>query len=170
MTLPIALPISNFCIPLAALIAVPLLIRFHHRLPKQLAALTHPLLRSALPYAPFLIVVLSAVYLFPSDLISCSLEQRWARLFRIKNGAAIRAIQNQLRCCGFNSLHDRAWPFPSHDVNADACVRTQGYTQRCADVWHRQQSAAAAMTLVAGLLNWVWELLALEGLVHVLTE
>ncbi|EXJ61104.1 hypothetical protein A1O7_05257, partial [Cladophialophora yegresii CBS 114405] len=98
---------------------------------------------------------LSSIYAVPSDLLSCGLERQWSHLFRAKNENAVRTIEQGLRCCGFNSLHDRAWPFPSHDVDVRACERTIGYTSRCVGPWRQQQQVIAGLVVVASLFNWL---------------
>ncbi|EXJ65832.1 uncharacterized protein A1O5_11073, partial [Cladophialophora psammophila CBS 110553] len=94
-------------------------------------------------------------YAVPSDILSCGLESQWTRLFRAKNEDAVRGIENAFRCCGFNSLHDRAWPFPSQDVDVRACERSLGYTRRCVDPWRNQEQVAAGLVALADLLNWI---------------
>ena len=59
----------------------------------------------------------------------CHTELQWKHWFQAKD-ERIRSIQDQLHCCGFNSMVDRAWPFPARGVNADECQRTSGC--RCA--------------------------------------
>lgn len=59
------------------------------------------------------------------NFLSCQLETQWLALFRHKNSASIRNIQDRFDCCGFKSVLDKAWPFPSklEKHGADACVR-----------------------------------------------
>jgi hypothetical protein len=103
---------------------------------------------------PVVLIVLSSVFGVPTSLLSCSLESQWAHLFRIKDDRAIRAIQDTLRCCGLNSMRDRAWPFPSNGVDAGACERTQGWNVRCLEPWRRQESTVAGMVWLANLSSW----------------
>jgi hypothetical protein len=100
---------------------------------------------------PFILIVLSTVFCVPTSLFRCSLDSQWQHLFQIKDDQAIRAIQDTLRCCGLNSMRDRAWPFPSNSTDARACERTQGRNIRCLDPWRRQESIAAGMV---GLANF----------------
>ena len=104
---------------------------------------------------PLTLAALSAIYAAPSDLRTCSSELQWARMFRRKNEEAIRFIQDQLRCCGFNSMHDRSWPFPAQNTDARTCERTQGYVVNSGDLWRTQASIAAVLSLVASVLNLV---------------
>ncbi|OAG38000.1 hypothetical protein AYO21_07722 [Fonsecaea monophora] len=122
---------------------------------KRTLTFVAPYLRYFLPFLPFALFILSLIYAVPSDLLSCSIESQWVSLFRAKNEDAVRGIENALRCCGFNSLHDRAWPFPSHDVDVTACERTLGYTRRCVDPWRNQEQVAAGLLALASLFNWI---------------
>ncbi|EXJ77236.1 hypothetical protein A1O3_10394 [Capronia epimyces CBS 606.96] len=87
--------------------------------------------------------------------MSCALESQWTAMFRRKDERAIRAIQTALHCCGFNSPHDRAWPFPSRGVDAHACEVALGYDRRCVDPWRRHEVRVAVMVGVASLVNWL---------------
>ncbi|OAL36565.1 hypothetical protein AYO20_04181 [Fonsecaea nubica] len=128
---------------------------FAARARKRTLTLVAPYLRYFLPFLPFALFILSLIYAVPSDLLSCSIESQWVSLFRAKNEDAVRGIENALRCCGFNSLHDRAWPFPSHDVDVTACERTLGYTRRCVDPWRNREQVAAGLLALASLFNWI---------------
>jgi hypothetical protein len=157
LSVPVALPALNVVIPIATALAWPLAQRVSSYIRKHTSRLT-----SALPYlayasslAPFILLVLSLVYASPSDLRLCAADQQWLRMFRNKDAAAVRTIQTRLQCCGYNSMHDRAWPFPSRGVNATACERTQGYTIACGDLWRHQQTTAATLTAIASFLNWL---------------
>ncbi|KIX03976.1 uncharacterized protein Z518_07529 [Rhinocladiella mackenziei CBS 650.93] len=152
---PLSLPVFNTLIPIVAPILTPLAARFAIGARKTAATLLLPYLRELWMSIPLILFVLATVYAAPSDLLSCGMQTRWGHLFQNKDEQGIRAIQTALCCCGFNSLHDRAWPFPSRDVDAGACERTQGYTIRCADPWQRQESTAAALTALSSVLNWI---------------
>lgn len=103
---------------------------------------------------PIILLVLSTVFGLPTSLFTCSLERQWQYLFQIKDDQAIRAIQDTLRCCGLNSVRDRAWPFHSNSTDAGACVRTQGWNIRCLEPWQRQESTAAGMVGLANFSSW----------------
>ena len=105
---------------------------------------------------PFALAVLSATYLIPSDLRDCRTEMQWERLFRSKNEAAIRSIQNQLHCCGFNSMRDRAWPFPSRNVDARTCERTSGFLANCGPRWGRGVLNVATLSGIASISNVIF--------------
>lgn len=151
---PLAFPITNIVTTLAG----PALIVFFAQTAvskKKISAVLVSYLRYFLTLLPFTLLILALVYTIQSDMLSCSMESRWMHLFRAKDENSIRTIQSGLRCCGFNSLHDRAWPFPGRDVDSRACEVTFGYTRRCADVWQSQESTAAGLIALAGFLNWI---------------
>ncbi|KAL6249586.1 hypothetical protein RBB50_003439 [Rhinocladiella similis] len=126
LPLPAALPILNIALPLTLPFLVPLMTRMGGRARKGVREILHPYAWYFTTLIPLMILVVAAVDGTPSDMVQCNMENRWKQMFRSKNEASVRAIQNALRCCGYNSLHDRAWPFPSHDIDAQACERTQG--------------------------------------------
>ena len=105
---------------------------------------------------PVVLLTLALIYSVPSQLLSCSLESQWEHLFRTKNVDALRAIQGSLRCCGLNSMHDRAWPFPSKGVDVRECERTQGWNVRCLDGWTEQETKMAGLVAVASVVNWAF--------------
>ncbi|OQV07814.1 hypothetical protein CLAIMM_12187 [Cladophialophora immunda] len=148
---PLAFPVLS---TITALIG-PFAMAFAAKAKTRTLAILAPYFRYFLPFLPFAIFILSLVYGVPSDIMSCSLESQWTNLFRAKNEDAVRGIENALRCCGFNSLQDRAWPFPSHDVDVRACERTLGYTRRCVDPWRNQEQVAVGLIAVASLFNWI---------------
>jgi hypothetical protein len=113
------------------------------------------LLPRASTFALVVLFTLSLVYTIPSDIESCAANCQWLRMFKNKNEIAIRTIQAKLRCCGYNSMHDRAWPFPSKDFDARTCEKTQGYYIACGGLWRQEQQFAAAMSAVASFLNWL---------------
>jgi len=64
----------------------------------------------------------------------CGLHEVWQGMFHRKDGERIRAIQDALRCCGFASTRDMAWPFPGSGRDAGACAARYdgaGTVSRC---------------------------------------
>lgn len=112
---------------------------------------------SGLPYGtvllPFTFAVLSATYILPSELRDCRTEMYWDHLFRSKNEAVIRSIQSHLHCCGFNSMRDRAWPFPSRSNDARTCQTTSGFHTHCGPLWKQQVLLLASISGIASILN-----------------
>lgn len=152
---PTTIPILNIVIPIIATILFFSGSRIAPRLKQAGLSAILVALTSASTFLPFVLIVLSLVYASPSELMACAGDLRWKALFQAKDATTIRAIQNQFRCCGYNSVNDRAWPFPARDVTADACVRTLNFTVRCADFWHRQDSFVAGILGFASFLNWI---------------
>ncbi|KXL41570.1 MAG: hypothetical protein FE78DRAFT_74043 [Acidomyces sp. 'richmondensis'] len=55
-----------------------------------------------------IVATVALAYLFPDRILFCNLDQQWQGFFQSKNSHAIRSIQDEFRCCGLGSLHDRA--------------------------------------------------------------
>ena len=91
-------------------------------------------------------------YVFAAEITACQTEARWSLLFQLKEESTIRAIQNSLRCCGFNSMRDRAWPFPSRTVDARACERTSGFSVPCGPLWQHHLVIAATLNMTASMV------------------
>lgn len=88
-------------------------------------------------------------YLFPDRIRSCNLEQQWQGFFQLKNAHAIRSIQDEFRCCGLRSLHDRAWPFKDRTHGDNACELQLGYQRSCFTPWREKQQKTSWMIFVA---------------------
>ncbi len=76
-----------------------------------------------------------------------------------KDETAIKRIQNTFDCCGFNALADRAWPFPSKDIDARECQRRFDRTQSCAGPWRQAEQINAGLFLIVAaviFLGKVW--------------
>ena len=100
-----------------------------------------------------IILTTSVTYLVPSDALRCQLGEQWGRLFHRKDINSIRTIQSNLRCCGLNSMRDRAWPFPANGIGAGECERTQGWSQRCLEGWTREERVTGCLIMVASVLT-----------------
>ncbi|KAK9333313.1 hypothetical protein V1520DRAFT_332308 [Lipomyces starkeyi] len=102
------------------------------------------------PTALILLIVFSTIllgllspYVSP-NLSHCIHETLWNTLFREKS-LKIERIENALRCCGFNTPYDRAYPF---NVGANACVLQYKYTDSCADMWQHETKIVAEWCIV----------------------
>ena len=60
-------------------------------------------------------------------------------MYQTKDVTRVRRIQDALECCGFRSVRDKAWPFPSKEHAVDECVRAYGRTKSCGGVWGRER-------------------------------
>ena len=101
---------------------------------------------------PMISMVWSATHAFPTDIRVSRTELQWKHWFQSKNEAAIRSIQIHFHCCGLNSMRDRAWPFPSHDVDATTCERTSGFSTACGPLWQEQLRAAVTLSMISSIL------------------
>lgn len=86
----------------------------------------------------------------PASPGTCLLGERWQTLYSTHDAGAIRAIQDELGCCGLNSLVDRAWPFPTGG-RPSTCAAAFGRTEACTRPWGRRMRAAAGVD-VGGVL------------------
>lgn len=153
LPLPMSVPAISAFHPILSAVVIPLTARtLKNRYGN--AALLSSIVSYLLTLIPVVLLTLALIYSYPSQLLSCSLERQWDHLFRTKNADAVRAIQDSLRCCGLNSRHDRAWPFPSNGVDARECERTQGWNVRCLDGWSEQETTMAGLVAVASVVNW----------------
>ena len=169
LPLPIYLPTLNVLFTVLAVITVAISRQLVSKFQKQAIKALLPYLVHGSTLALFALFILSLVYTIPSDIQSCAADRQWLRMFENKAEIAVRRIQSRLQCCGYNSMHDRAWPFPSRDVDARTCERTQGYYIACGGLWRQEQQFGAAMCAAAGFLNWVLVVIihhALLGLIR----
>lgn len=155
LPLPSALPLLNIAIPLLAAIVWPLSQRLSTQFKQSALRLLLPHLAGASNLAPFALFIVSLVFAVPSDIQYCAADRYWLRMFELKDETSIRSIQNRLQCCGLNSLHDRAWPFPSRTSDARACERTQHYNRACGNLWRHEEVLAAGLTAISSFLNWI---------------
>lgn len=104
---------------------------------------------------------LAVLGLLPSDgsaggLGSCALQTRWQAMWTAHDGQRIKAVQDALNCCGFNSLKDRAWPFPpggppEKGAGAPTCVDSFKRTVACAGPWRNALTGLAALEMIVVL-------------------
>lgn len=100
------------------------------------------------------IATVALAYLFPDNILACHLEQQWQAYFQAKSSQPIRAIQDNFQCCGFRSIHDRAWPFKDRTHGDDTCELQLGYHRSCLEPWGGQQQSASWMIFAAAVLIW----------------
>jgi hypothetical protein len=104
---------------------------------------------------PAVIATIALSYLSPGEILTCRLEEQWKSYFQSKNVRAIRAIQDGLQCCGFRSIHDRAWPFKDATHGDNACELQFGYGRSCLVPWREQEENATWMVFTAAVLAFV---------------
>jgi hypothetical protein len=84
-------------------------------------------------------------------------EEQWTMLYKTANENAIKKIQNQFECCGFNTTLDRAWPFVygTQDGSADQCERMYKRTRSCVDPWRRAEQIHARLFTAVIMVNFL---------------
>ena len=103
------------------------------------------------------VFTLLGTYASPSAAQPCVLRTRWTELFRAKDVAAIRAIQDTLECCGLASPRDMPWPFRDKTHDVDACTSMTGRTVGCQASWAKTEQRAASWQMgVVGLVA-LWQ-------------
>ncbi|GAO14049.1 hypothetical protein UVI_02035980 [Ustilaginoidea virens] len=159
LSLPIspALTIITVLLPLAAAANALFYLR---------SAAPYGVVATALQVAQGVLTAVLATLLFasavPSAARACLLSTLWQRLFRARDAESILRIQDALDCCGFNTVRDRAWPFPADRVPAHQCAETYGRDAACARPWgaalQRNAGLGLGVVLLVGLLqmaSWV---------------
>lgn len=101
------------------------------------------------------IATLSLTHLVPNDDLNCGLDQKWDRLFRSKDSAGIRRIQDAHQCCGLNSILDRAWPFQNRDHGVNECAKAFNRTKACLGSWKKDEQIAAGLLLLVAIVTFL---------------
>lgn len=78
-------------------------------------------------------------------------------MFRSKDAAGIRRIQDAFNCCGLNSPRDMAYPFPDAQHQSDACMVRFERDTACIDLWRGEERKVAIMLLVVPIAVFVWK-------------
>ena len=153
---PTFVPTCNIIIPIVTAAIWPVSRRLTATVKQNAIRFLLPYLASASSFTPLALFVLSLVYAVPSDMSQCAADRHWLSMFERKDARAISGIQNRLLCCGLNSMHDRAWPFPNRNTDARACEKTQGYQRACGNVWRNEEMTVAVLTAISSLVKWVF--------------
>ena len=101
------------------------------------------------------IATLSLTNMASNDNLNCALDRTWDRLFRSKDSAGIRRIQDAHQCCGLHSILDRAWPFQNRDHGVNACAKAFNRTKACLGSWRRDEQIAAGLLLLVALSTFL---------------
>ncbi|KAH8152655.1 uncharacterized protein LAJ45_03496 [Morchella importuna] len=98
------------------------------------------------------VVVTQSLNNMPKSAIGCTLERTWRAWFRTKDAAHIKAVQEALNCCGFNTFKDQAWPFPDNDTKAEQCSLQSKTRTPCYQPWSQtHQLSASVFMMVAAV-------------------
>jgi hypothetical protein len=102
------------------------------------------------------LATLAGTYLAPVSGLRCGLDERWRDLYKAKNEKAIRRIQDAFNCCGLHSRVDMAYPFPSKERLADACLKMYERKSNCFEAWRGEERGMAGLILAitAGVAVW----------------
>jgi hypothetical protein len=138
-------------------IAIPLLAKalINAKSLKERIHIIKVIVEQFLTIVPVVIATLALTYIYPSRIVSCSLEQQWQSYFHTKDSRAIRTIQDGLQCCGLRSIHDRAWPFKDSTHGDNACELQFGYRRSCLDPWKETEQSIAWMVFTAAVLAFI---------------
>lgn len=98
-----------------------------------------------------IVATLALTYILPPSTLQCGLETKWTQLFRVKDGVAIRAIQDAFNCCGLNSVRDKSWPFTQPATCADTFHRSQS----CVAEWRKAEQVNASLLLLVALTVFI---------------
>lgn len=102
-----------------------------------------------------IVVTLALTHMVPPSDLSCHLERRWTLLFSNKNADVIRRIQDRHQCCGFNSVRDRAWPFPGGGRTAEACQEAFGRERSCFGGWRQDEQITGGLMLLVAVVAFL---------------
>ncbi len=102
-----------------------------------------------------IIATLALTYMAPPSDLKCHLEGQWAWLFSNKNVEVIRRIQDRHQCCGFNSVQDRAWPFPDRSHAAMACHEAFGRQRSCFGGWRQDEQITGGLILLVAVVSFL---------------
>ncbi|KAK0112104.1 hypothetical protein ONS96_001363 [Cadophora gregata f. sp. sojae] len=106
------------------------------------------------------IATLALTHMIPPSALNCELGSKWQSFWRMKDGIAIRTIQDALNCCGFNTVKDRSWPFGE----ATTCSKTFKRTQSCVVPWRRSEQNMAGLLLLVAVIVFIIKVLSLISL------
>jgi hypothetical protein len=122
--------------------------------PARATQIQHSVLALLLIYETA-IATLAGTYLHAPE---CGLREKWQGMFHAKDSQGIRAIQEALKCCGFGSTKDMAWPFPGQGRGAGECVaRAEGAVGRCLDGLRGEERRVGWMLLAVPVGVFVWK-------------
>ncbi|KAK2016881.1 hypothetical protein LZ32DRAFT_551861 [Colletotrichum eremochloae] len=91
------------------------------------------------------------------DTLDCTLSTSWQRMFAAKDAFSIRRIQDNLNCCGLNTVKDRAWPF----TGTVQCAQRFDRDTPCVGPWRDAILTNSAIDLAIVLAVGVLQVLTL---------
>lgn len=110
------------------------------------------------------IITLSGTHVAPASSLNCGLRERWQTLFRHKDAAAIRHIQDAFSCCGLANSRDMAWPFPDRTHDSRACEATyHGRASGCLVAWKAEEQKIAGLLMTVVGMVFLWQVRGSKG-------
>jgi len=106
------------------------------------------------------VATLALTHLVPPGSLLCGLDQQWLHLWRVKDGDAIRLIQDTLNCCGLNSVLDRSFPF----TDPATCSKYFHRTQACMGAWRQAEQINAGLLLLVAVVVFIIKVLSIISL------
>lgn len=91
------------------------------------------------------VATLALTFILPPSSLKCGLDAKWQTFYAAKDAKSIRAIQDALNCCGFNTLADRAFPWGSQQPST--CPSNYQRSQNCAGIWRKMEQKNAGLLL-----------------------
>lgn len=102
------------------------------------------------------LATLAGTHISPPLSLNCGLRERWQSLYQAKDEGSVRRIQDTFDCCGLTSVKDMAWPFPTADRSANACVERFERDTPCLEPWKAEERKVAILLLVVPVAVFVW--------------
>jgi hypothetical protein len=90
------------------------------------------------------VATLALTHIIPPSTLICGLNENWERLWKAKYANGIRAIQDNLNCCGFRTVKDRAFPFGQPST----CARDFARSGSCLGPWRKSEQVTAGLLLL----------------------
>lgn len=97
-----------------------------------------------------IIATLALTHMIPPANLACGLNDQWQKMYRDKNGEAIKAIQDSFNCCGLNSVVDRAYPFVNGKPSKCATIFERN--KSCFGEWRKAEQTNAGLLFLVALL------------------
>jgi hypothetical protein len=103
------------------------------------------------------VITLLGTHAAPPSGLDCALHSTWQKLFRSKDFAAIRTIQDAFNCCGLMNSSDMAWPFPDKTQGVHACEAAFGRSNGCFPAWKAEEQRVAGLLIGVVAMVFVWQ-------------
>ncbi|KAI5838836.1 hypothetical protein DFP73DRAFT_248013 [Morchella snyderi] len=99
------------------------------------------------------VVMTQSLNNMPKSAIACPLERTWRAWFRAKDAVHIKAVQDALSCCGFNTYLDSAWPFPDKNTRPNQCSLQSKTHMSCYEPWSQKHQLSASVFMAVAAVT-----------------